>query len=89
VLHEFTLHKGSPGLSVVLYQAKRHNDPLMKPLDKLEIAAKEMLEISYHYKEGVHEGITLLLLLLFVIFRALLLLLLLFIDIYLYFELSF
>lgn len=56
VLHEFTLHKSSPGLSVVLYQAKRHNDPLMLPMEKLEIAAKEMLEITYHYKEGVHEG---------------------------------
>lgn len=57
VLHAFTLQKSpSPGVSVVLKQAKKVNDPLMIPLDKLEFTSKELLEITYLYKEGVHEG---------------------------------
>jgi hypothetical protein len=56
VLHEFTLQKSSPGISLVLYQAKKSNDPLMVPLSTYEVNPKDLLEISYLYIEGVHEG---------------------------------
>lgn len=57
VLHAFTLQKSpSPGVNVVLKQAKKVNDPLMIPLEKLDVTSKELLEITYLYKEGVHEG---------------------------------
>jgi hypothetical protein len=55
VLHGFTLQKG--GMQVVLYKAKKLNDPLMLPMEQpLEISPKELLEISYTYIQGVHEG---------------------------------